>query len=155
MIHPSRDEIATIVGKARDAIMKRADSTPLSIRQQASLKESTASGPWCVSHTTLPAPRHEEGDATDVLMKAIVWHDQEARICSTPSAKDIIAEWSTYCESGPPQAASDHAKYDWISAQSQSRPIIFYIQGGAFVSGPPLLIRQIIYSLVRQAEYAS
>ncbi len=156
MGRPSRSEIATTIAKARNAILKRANLTPLSIRQEASLKEGSATGPWCVSHTSLPAPPHEERDPTDTLMRAIERLDQRPKQCTAPSAQNIKAEWLAYCEDGgPPETASQQAKYDWISDQTQSQPTIFYIQGGGFVLASPRLIRHFICSLPTQAEFAS
>lgn len=135
MARHSRNAIAAMVGKARDAIFKKANSTPLSIRQKASLEENSAGGPWCVSHTSFPAPLEEEHDAAVVLMEAIESLDQGANTCSTPSMEDVKGEWLAYRgDGGPLQTASEQAKYEWISDQTRSQPTIFYIQGGAFVS---------------------
>lgn len=137
MSNPSRNDIAATIAKARNAILKRANSTPLSIRQIASLKDSSADGPWCVSHTSLPTPPREQHDTISILMKAIARLDQGAKTCATPSAQVIEAEWLVYCEdSGASQAASNQAKYDWISSHTEHQPTIFYIQGGGFVSAP-------------------
>ncbi|KAL8703659.1 MAG: hypothetical protein Q9201_003171 [Fulgogasparrea decipioides] len=156
MHHPTRNEIAAIIANVREVIMKRANSTPLSVRQKASLEESSAAGPWCVSQTSLPAPPQEEGDATDVLMRATEMLEQEAKKRSAPSAQDVKAEWLSYREDGgPPGAASEQASYDWISAKTRGQPTIFYIQGGAFVSASPLVVRKIICSLALQAEFTS
>ncbi|KAL9605966.1 MAG: hypothetical protein Q9179_000857 [Wetmoreana sp. 5 TL-2023] len=142
MHHPTRNEIAAIIANVREVIMKRANSTPLSVRQKASLEESSAAGPWCVSQTSLPAPPQEEGDATDVLMRATEMLEQEAKKRSAPSAQDVKAEWLSYREDGgPPGAASEQASYDWISAKTRGQPTIFYIQGGAFVLNSPARFR--------------
>ena len=143
----SREDIAIIIAKARKAIFKKANSTPLSHRQRESLEEGNAEGPWCVSRISLPAPPQEEHDAADVVKEAIEKLDQRNGTCKIPPAQDVGAEWLAYCEDdGPARDSTDHAKYDWISSHSHPQPTIFYIQGGAFVSvPPPYLLTQAVY----------
>lgn len=133
----SRDQIAGVIQKVRTAIFSKANTTPISIRQNASLKgEAPEIAPW-VSHVELPAPPSEQDGVQQLLLKAIETLGQGNEQYVVPSLQRIQAQWTSATSNLPPginqMERSDEAKYHSMMDKVTCRVTILYVHGGAFV----------------------
>lgn len=133
----SRDQIAGVVQKVRTAILSKANTTPISIRQKTSLKgEAPEVAPW-VSHLELPAPPSEQGDIQQLLLKAIENLGRGDEHYALPSLQRIQVQWTSATSPLPPEfdrlEMSNELKYKYMMDKVTSRVTLLYVHGGAFV----------------------
>ena len=137
----SADEISASIEKLRHAIFSKANTTQLSKRQRASLKDSSVVGQSWVSRVTFTAPHAEENDARQLLVTAIERLGCGNEEYTLPSIEDVNAQWTgfrpgaTLDEAQP--SISEKEKYENLMNDVRSEMTIFYIQGGAFVFAFP------------------
>ena len=132
------DQIAATIEKARHAILSRANTTPISERQQASLKDPGAQGSSWVSRVRLTAPQCEENDVQRLLLDAIEALGRGDEQFILPPMRDVEAQWTGYRPGvGPKEpepSIPEGEKYDCLMKDTENQTTMFYIQGGAFVS---------------------
>ncbi|KAL8953524.1 MAG: hypothetical protein Q9222_000626 [Ikaeria aurantiellina] len=151
-----RDQIASIIQKARIAIFSKANTTPISIRQEASLEAETPDKASWVTHLELPAPPLEQGDIRQVLIRAIEILGRGDESYIPPSVESVHAQWT----SSPPKEIanistekwSDEMKYGAMMNEVGSRITIFYIQGGAFILNTAARFRKTITGLATMTK---
>lgn len=143
MTSPTAAQIAATVQKTRQAILGKANTTTVSDRQRASLKDPGVRGPLWVSRVKFQAPEGEgeESGLLQLLLNAIASLGHGDEEFTRPPVLDVEAEWTGYRPGAKPKepepSITEKEKFEGLMKDVKDQTTILYIHGGIFMSDFP------------------
>ncbi|KAI9873767.1 MAG: hypothetical protein M1830_010622, partial [Pleopsidium flavum] len=130
-------QIAATVQKTRQAILGKANTTTVSERQRASLRDSGVRGPVWVSRVTFPASEGEENDLRQLLFNAIAFLGRGDEEFARPPVLDVEAQWTGHRlgvgPNEPEPPILEKEKFEGLMKDVKDQTTILYIHGGIFI----------------------
>ncbi|KAI9812643.1 MAG: hypothetical protein M1827_004632 [Pycnora praestabilis] len=147
---PTPTQIDKRVANIRRALVGSVVGTTVSSRQKASTQDPGVRGPVWVSRITYPAP--PENDLQKVVLDAIKEFGDGTERYDIPNIGGLEAQWIGWrggVEKKEPEAPGcELEKYENLMREVKNKDLtVFYVYGGAFMSGGPHSCRSICGTL--------